>query len=342
MKRALITILIIAFAGTAFTTSAQKPRSMRERQLRTVRQSQQAEQDRALEDEARLPEPKPAVLNVDVQLVLSKVEYKTFAEAKASEAKKVADGEPLWLYAKFKTRLGDYVVTTRSPDDPEKLRYTLFAEVAPRGDITALSQYSIQFAKEDLMASEIKLNLAPGLFGRNRSIPVLLMTLDSAKTGVWNNEVRLANTLVTPRALTENLASVPVTFDLAGGVAKYRKMGGEYGSITLRGTLDKARMPVAGTFFSQPLSDRVTSMLATENIRPHKLYFSGDDWEEFGVSGPPASRTQRIFAVFTYQREATCLYGIAELVKTFDFLGSKYGEPEIRLQKDLPIPCTDL
>jgi len=85
-------------------------------------------------------------MNVDVQIVLSKGEYKTFAEAKAAAAQRIVDGEPLWLYIKFRSRLGDYVVTTRHPDDYEMLRYTLFAEVAPRGDFTALSQYAIRFS----------------------------------------------------------------------------------------------------------------------------------------------------------------------------------------------------
>jgi hypothetical protein len=109
------------------------------------------------------------------------------------------DGEPLWLYLKFKSKLGDYVLATRDPEDREKLRYTMYAEIAPRGDVTALSQYAIQFTKEDLRATELKIGLAPAAFGRNKSIPVFLMVSSSAKPGVWNNEFRLTNSTTVPR-----------------------------------------------------------------------------------------------------------------------------------------------
>lgn len=308
----------------------------------TIRTVQTAEAATTGDEEARLPVPKPAVMNVDVQIALSKADYKTFAEAKAAEVKKVVDGEPLWLYLKFKTRLGDYVVTTRDPDDHEKLRYTLYAEVGPRGDITALNQYSIGFSKDDLAATEVKINLAPGTFGQNKSIPVFLITAGSAKSGVWHNEFRLTNTTLTPRALTDNLASIPVTLEFPGGVTKYKKMSAEYDSITLRGTTDAARMPLAGTFYSETLSDLITTKLAAENIRRQKLYFSGDDWQEFASSGPPMTRIRRIFGTFTYQRDGACFYGIAEVTRMFDFVDAKYAEPEIKLQKDIPIPCTEL
>ena len=314
----------------------------KQRMDRLIQAEQEREHDRRLEEEGRLPTPRPAVMNVDVQIALAKAELKTFAEAKAAEVKKIVDGEPLWLYVKFKTKLGDYVLTTRNPEDREKLRYTLYAEVGPRGDITALHQYSILFAKEDLALNEIKINLAPGMFGRNRSIPVFLMTSGGAKTGVWNNEFRLTNTVAMPRALTDNLASSPVTLDFSGGTSKYKKMNSEYDSIILRGTTDVAKMPVAGSYFSEALSGALTARLAADEIKPLKIYFSGDDWQEFASFGPPMTRSRKMFATFAYRRGETCFYGVAELIQAFDFMQSKYGDPEIKLQKDLPAQCAEL
>jgi len=290
---------------------------------------------------AALPAPKPAVTNVDVQAVLAKTEYKTFAEAKAWEAKKVLDGEPLWLYLKFKSKVGDYVLTTRDPEDHEKLRYTMYAEVAPRGDVTALSQYTIQFTKEDLAATELKIGLAPALFGRNKSIPVFLMVSSSAKAGVWNNEFRLTNSTSLPREPTANLAVVPMTLDFAGGQTKYKKLASEYDSIILRGTTDLTKLPVAGTFFNERLSAAITEKLASENITPAKIYFSGDDWQEFTTGGFTQTRSRKIFATFTYRSGESCMYGVAEVVQKFDLLESKFGEAEISIQKNLPAQCTD-
>jgi hypothetical protein len=344
VKRAVTIGFFLLSAVGVSSVFPQFPQSqrVRDRMDQSIKASQEREHDERLDREARLPVPKPDVMNVDVQIVLSKVEYKTFAEAKAAEAKKIVDGEPLWLYIKFKSRLGDYVLTTRNPNDPEKLRYTLYAEVAPRGDITALNQYSIQFAKEDLPATEIKINLAPGLFGRNKSIPVFLMTTGGAKAGVWHDELRLTNTVAIPRGLSENLASTPVTLDFSAGTAKYRKMDSEYDSIILRGTTDLAKMPAAGTFFSEDLKTRITDQLATENIRPLKIFFSGDDWQEYASFGFSAKKSRKVFATFTYREADNCFYGVAEVIVNYDFMQSRYGEPEIRLQKQLPIPCSEI
>ncbi len=329
-----------ASVGAVFSQFPQMDKQ-RQRMDQSIKASKDREHDRQLNEAGNLPVPKPAVMNVDVQMVLSKAEHKTFAEAKTAEARKITDGEPLWLYIKFKSKLGDYVLTTRDADDRERLRYTLFAEVGPRGDITAQNQYSIHFNKEDLPATELKINLAPGLFGRNKSIPVFLMTSGAANAGVWNNELRLTNTVSRPRPLTANLASAPVTLDLVGGPAKYKKMDADYDSIILRGTTDLTKMPVAGTFFNEAVKARITEKLAADNIRPEKLYFSGDDWQEFGSFGLSMSKTRRVFATFTYRRGEQCLYGVAEATENFDFMESKFGDAEISVQKDLPIPCTD-
>ncbi|MEO8572406.1 MAG: hypothetical protein ABI481_00430 [Pyrinomonadaceae bacterium] len=314
----------------------------KQRMDQSIRASEDREHDRRLAEESNLPVPKAAVMNVDVQIVLSKADHKTFAEAKAAEAKKIVDGEPLWLYVKFKSKLGDYVLTARNPDDPEKLRYTLFAEIGPRGDITAQSQYTLLFNKEDLPATELKINLAPGLFGRNKSIPVFLITSGVAKPGLWNNEFRLTNNVSMPRALTSNLATAPVTLDFVGGTAKYKKMDADYVSIILRGSPDVAKLPIAGTFYNEGLKLKIMDTLAAEEIRPEKVYFSGDDWQEFASTGMSMSKTRRVFATFTYRRADQCFYGVAEVTSNYDFMTSKFGEAEIKLQKDFPASCIEV
>ncbi|PYS98652.1 MAG: hypothetical protein DMF63_14775 [Acidobacteria bacterium] len=343
VKKAFLTILLIITAATtvAYAQIEQAERYKR-RMDQSIKASAEREHDSRLEAEAALPVPKAAVTNVDVQAVFSKTDQKTFAAAKAAEAKKVLDGEPLWLYLKFKTKLGDYVLTTRNPDDREKLRYLLFAEIGPRGDVTALSQFTIQFSKEDLAATEFKIGLAPALFGRNKSIPVFLMASDSAKPGVWNNELRLSNTVAQPRPPTSTLSVVPVTLDFAGGVTKYKKLASEYDSIILRGTTDVSKLPFAGTFFSEPLKTAITEKLAAENITPVKVYVSGDDWQEFGSGGITTTKARKVFATFTYRSGESCMYGVAEVLQNYDFMESKYGAPQITIQKDLPAQCADV
>lgn len=341
MKSILAVVGITLCCGINASLVGQKPSAILNRSVWAARQA--AEENKAAEEGETLPVPKPAVMNVDVQIALTKTEQKSFADAKAVEIRKVVDGDPLWLHVKFKTRLGDYVVTTRDPDDSQKLQYTLYAELGPRGDVTTLNQYSIRFSKDDLAANEFKVNLAPGMFGRNKSIPVFLMTSGAAKPGVWNNELRLTNNLASPRALTDNLASTPLTLDLSGGTSKYKKMSADYDSIILRGTTDVGRMPLAGTFYNDGLADLITTRLSGENIRRQKIYFSGDGWDESSSFGPPTSKTRRIFATFTYQKvDGDCFYGVAELTADFDFMAGKYRGPELKILKDLSIPCTEL
>ena len=289
-----------------------------------------------------IPKPKAAVMNVDVQIVLSRVEYKTFAEAKPNAASRVADGEPLWLYVRFNGKLGDYVLTTLNPEDQTKLKYSLFAEVGPQGDVTALNQYLLQFTRDDLAASELKINLAPGLFGRNKSIPVFLKTAAGGKPGVWNNELRLANSPAVPRGVNDHLAKSAVTLDFSSGLAKYSKMAAQYDSIILRGTTDVAKMPIAGTFFSDPLKAQILNKLKSEGVTPVKFYFSGDDWTESAASTFNAKQIRKVFATYTYQKAKNCFYGVAEIVQIYDFMASKYGESTVNLQKDFPIQCIEL
>ena len=350
MKTALLTALAIILIGATFT-NAQTPQreGFKRRSNNSIKAAIERQRENAGEaptgaattEAAALPVPKTAVTNVDVQAVLTKAEYKTFAEAKAAEAKKILDGEPLWLYLKFKSKLGDYVLATRDPDDREKIRYTIYAEIAPRGDVTALSQYAIQFVKEDLSATELKISLAAGVFGRNKSIPVFLTASSSTKPGVWNNEFRLTNSTTLPRHAGASLAVVPVTLDFAGGQTKYKKIAAEYDSIILRGTTDVSKLPVAGTFFNESLSAAIAEKLAAENITPGKIYFSGDDWQESASGGFPQTRSRKIFATFTYRSGESCLYGVAEVVQKFILMESKFGETEISIQKNLPAQCAD-
>ena len=332
-------MLLLMIGSAVAYGQVNRNQRIRDRMEPKVRVAEEA--DRRAEEESKLPVPKPAVMNVDVQMVLSKADVKTFAEAKAAEAKRISDGDQLWMYLKFKSTLGDYVITTRNPEDQEKLQYTLYAEIGARGDLSALHQYTIRFAKEDLAASELKIGLAPGQLGRNKSIPLLLMLTNTTKSGVWNNEFRLTNSLVIPRDLTDNLATSPVAVDFSTGVAKYQKMGSEYDSLFLRGTTDVSKMPIAGTYFSTKLKDRIVENLAVQKIQPLKIYFSGDDWQESASFVPTLKKSRRVFATFTYQQGEECRYGLAEIVSTFDVTKDAYGDPEVRIQKDLPIGCAE-
>ena len=311
-----------------------------------------AEQDRERQKEepgkaSTATKSKAAVMNIDVRIVLSRIEYKTFAEAQANAISRVADGEPLWLNIKFNGKLGDYVFAQPDSEDPGKLRYVLFTEIGPQGDVTALTQFTLQFSAAELSATELKINLAPGIFGKNKSIPVLLKTVDNARPGVWRNELRIANSAATPRGPNDFLAKSAVVLDLSGNHTKYRQMWAEYDSIILRGTPDTLKMPIPGPFFNDAVKKDVEVKLSASGIVPAKFYFCSDDWGEiptsaYSLQDPtlPSKRERRIFATYTYQKFGSCLYGVAEITQAFDEPSSKFLTSAIDLTNDFPIACT--
>lgn len=310
-----------------------------------LRKADEAEQ-KAREDEdlsaTAIPKPKPSVLNVDVQAVLTTREYKDFAEAKPFAAKRVNDGDPVWAYIKFNGKLGDYVLTVRDAENDDQFKYMLFAEVGPQSDVTALSRYVIEFSKEDLSLTEVKINLAPGLPGRNAALPVFIDVAGTRGQGLWNNEFRLANTAVMPRTLKDNLASAELTMSFGSSFTKYPKVLENFGSMVLRGTTDTAALPIAGSFYSLPIKSEIIKRLESDSIRPVRFYFASSGWLEYGQSVTRPGRVREVTAVFTYRTGNGCKYGVARVIQDFDPMADRFSNSTITVTKDLPLKCANL
>lgn len=316
---------------------------------RMIREAAERDRQRELARSAAIPKPKPAVVNVDVRAVFSRIEYKTFGEAQANAVDRIADGEPLWLYVKFRGKLGDYVFAEPISDEPGRFRYMLFTEIGPQGDVTALTRYVLRFDPSELTATELKINLAPGIFGPVRSIPVWLKTADSARPGVWHNEFRISNSPTVPRGTNEFVAKSAVILDLSGSHTKYRQMWADYDSIMLRGTPDPLKIPIAGSFYDHAVKKEVEAKLKASAIVPAKFYFSGNDWGQVAVSAfvlqdptYSARRERRVFATYTYQKFGSCLYGVAEVIQAYDETALKFLTSSIDLANDFPLQCGQL
>ena len=347
MKKTFFTgIGIILFCCIPLFGQIQQAERAKERRERLIRASEERERQKEESGRVAAVKTRATVMNTDVRMVLSRDEYKTFAEAQAKPINRVADGEPIWLNLKFNGKLGDYVFAQPDKEVPGKLRYVLFSEIGPLGDVTALTQFNLVFSPSELTATELHINLAPGIFGKNKSIPLLLKTADNTRPGVWQNEFRIANTAAIPRGPNDFLAKLPVTLDLSGTHTKYRQMWAEYDSMILRGTADAAKMPVEGTFFSSAIKDEVDAKLKAASIVPAKFYFSDDDWGEVASSAFSlqdatfsAKKERRIFATYTYQKFGSCLYGVAKVIQSFDEMSAKYLTSAVDLMNDFPIDC---
>ncbi|CAN5775788.1 hypothetical protein BH24ACI3_BH24ACI3_00960 [soil metagenome] len=316
-----------------------------QRQQERIQQSERAaEIERQREAERNkgntLPVPKKAVMNVDVQAVLANAEHKTFAEAKAKPAKKVADGEDLWLYIKFNGKLGDYVHAVRDADGG--VAFQLYAEMAPQSDATILNQYVLTFSKEELLLPELKINLAPGLPGRNAATPLFIEVAATRPAGRWNTELRLTNSSAVPRAMNDNLAATAITLELPQGPSRYSAIRSGFTSMLIRGTTDATRLPIAGSFYDLPLKQEITKKLNAEGIEPARFYFASDAWIETGVSvlNPEASR--RVYAAFTYRKGDLCHYGVAEATQKYEPLRLVFVLDRADITSGLPLDCAEL
>ena len=103
MTRVFLIGLLAIIISTGIEIRGQLPQQ--ERMKRRIEQSIRANTPRTDENPSTdvsadgvLPEPRPAVMNVDVQMTLSKAEHKTFAEAKAAEVKKVGGSAEVHVY----------------------------------------------------------------------------------------------------------------------------------------------------------------------------------------------------------------------------------------------------
>lgn len=336
---------LIAFTAIPIEIFGQRTNSRRIQERREQLIREMAERERALAEAKApggIPKPKAAVMNVDVQLVLSGEEHKTFAEAQKAPAKQISDGEPLWMYLRFNGKLGDYVLTQRDPEAPENLLHLLFAEIGPQGDPTSLSKYIFRFSKAELQQPEIRVRLAPGMPGRNASSPIFLDVAGTQNPGIWNSEIRLTNSTAMPRSPNENLAKTEFFLDLSESSGEYRRMKQEYVSMIIRGTPDKAQMPIPGSFYSLPIKTRVQTELNKYSIRPVRFYFASDDWIESGVSMSSPKQRRSVFAAFTYRSREKCFYGVAEVKESFDLIGNKYIPESIEINRDIEIPCAKL
>lgn len=333
---------LAALAAAVAPAAGQNRKLERIQQVRQVGEERERGRQNEAETGSGLPVPKPAVMNVNVRAVVAKTEYKSFNEALTHPAAVISDGEPLWLYLKFNTRLGDYVVADRPTESPETIRYRLFFEIGPQGDVMTLNQYVLEFTKDDLALQELKINLAPGLRGRNAAIPIFLSNAAARQAGVWKNELRITNNTAFPRGKDENLAKVNLNLDLAKGRLKYSQMEQGYDSMVIRGSLDTAVIPFPGSFYSQRVKAAVDDAVAREGIKPARVYFAGDAWSESAVFAPGLSRVRKIYAVFTYKKGQSCFYGTARIEESYDTMANDFGEPALSLQKDLPLSCSAL
>lgn len=277
-----------------------------------------------------------------VEIVLATKDYNSFAEAKPNAVNRIVDGDHLWLYIKFDGTLANYVYKTPYADNDGNINYILFLEIGAQGEESSYDDNSLIFKKEQLNVSELKIALAPGAAGRNKSASMFLETVGGGQPGVWKNEIRVSNSPTVPRRMGDYLAKAPLTCDVSEGLAQYRKMLKNYASIAYVGTAEENKLPEPGKFVNAAIKTQIFEKLKMEGITPAKFYFTDDDWTAYSDSETSRKVDRKIYAAYTYQKGSNCFYGIAEVVQNYSYALATYGESFVTLRKDYPILCSSL
>ncbi len=339
-KLALLSIILFALASASQAQIRQaQGKTLDEKVREKTEQVERTEAELRAADPGsnkEAVEPKKAVMNVDVQMALTKLEYKTFAEAKSNITKEITDGDDLWLYVKFNGKLEQYVYRLQGEMGE---RFLLFVEYGPEGDVMAKSHSILEFKKEELGLTELKMSLSPGKAGANKALAIFIKNVAASKPGRWSNELRITNSVAIPRGFTDYLAKAAFVCDFTRGFTKYPKMVKTFESMALRDTLDETKLPIAGSFDDSELLIAISERLALEKIAATRVYFAGDNWLEY--SDQPTSQRQyrSVTGVFQYQSGAKCQYGTATVLQVYDQTAKRYGSSIIALRKDLPTPC---
>ncbi|MBK9162950.1 MAG: hypothetical protein IPM21_03425 [Acidobacteria bacterium] len=343
----LLAFLAMTFIGApAFQETFGQFPQQRRLEIREQRQAE-AERRRVQQNEAELakrdavPQPRAAVMNVNVQMALTTQEAKTFAEANAKAAKRVRDGETLWMHLKFQGKLGDYVLTFRD-EESGTLRYLLYAETGPQDDPTALAKYAIEFSKDDLANPEIRISLTPISPGQRIATPVFLATAATRQPGVWNNELRLTNNPVIPRTPNDNLAKLAFALDLGEGNPRFSGLWNTFRSFGLSGPAADTALPVARSFYSLPIKTAIQQHLNGKSIEPVRFFFAQDHWLEQLQSTTNKNRERSVIAIFTYKNGEECFFGAATATQAYSLMSSKFDDAKIESRDGMPLDCKEL
>jgi len=285
-------------------------------------------------DPNKKPVYKPKT-NVDVSMVLAKKDVATFALAQPLAAAKIADGDPLWLYIRFKDELGKYVYRTHGEGGD---RYLLALEIGKPGVMGTVMHYILSFTEPELKQKELKIALTSGVWGRNSSSPIFLRSVTEADKRPASIDLSLTGVFGFPKSSTDDLARITLPADRSKANPLYEKMLADYKKDLIRGSKTEL-LPKEGTFDDAGIRARLFATLAESGITPSRLYFAADDWVEYSDQPMRVMEKRRMDAVFIYDRDGGCFYGTAAITQPYDPMLRTYGASTFVIEHEIARPC---
>lgn len=268
------------------------------------------------------------------EIIYTNKEYSTFEQALPHKITEVKDGDPLWMYLRFPGPMINYIPADLSAgiDENGFEVYSFRVGMGPEDASDIWNIWPFYFQKKDLSASEIKINLAPGIAGKNKSANSFLHTVGKGRAGIWKNAM-----LVYVK-YGEYLAVGPLTCNVENGITKYKKMSSEWFEKTNVGTAEENVLPEPQSFSDNSIRQLCLNKIRAKEIKPSKFYFTSKDWSEV-FDGNNRKVARVVNAAFTYTLGNECMFGTLEIRQPYSSLTARYGESELKMQSGFPYLC---
>jgi hypothetical protein len=260
------------------------------------------------------------------EAVVTKVQVKSFEEAKSKAVKSVNDGDPVWLWIRFQNPVETYLAKWEFGG---KYLDVLYFVVGPEGDAgTKFNDGFIIPKQSDLKGKVISVNLAPGELAE-MNLGAWMKTVGNGSSGKWNNEIRIfkLDDPKTKGTAGTLIATAPLTADVNSGGPKYKAMFRDYEKRWDEGDPSFNKAPEKGGLSEKALTPQIMKQTSDKfGVKSEAFYFIAPSWyDEKDALGRLVE--QHAFGVVYYQK------GGKKYIKYVNVFRKPKGQLDVR-QRD--------
>ncbi len=244
--------------------------------------------------------------------VLTSKRARSWAEARAGSITSVGDGDDVYIYIRTDQPLGTYGAPISNDENiVGHDRQWLWLEVGELGNRDETYNTCVfALTPQEEKQTEATFSLAPGDIRAAGGLDCWLKTIGHGSAGTWKNELRL----ITMRGQQRAYIQIhPLTANVSGGVAKYKKLAAQYQKRNDAGDVSFNAPPPKVDVRNKGLEKEVMrNIVSALGEKPTRFYFSTDEWtEQRNRSGQLEKTTS--FGVITYREGKKCFYEMVDI-----------------------------
>lgn len=266
-------------------------------------------------------------------IIFTHAEHSNFDAAKSHAITEVKDGDDLWMYAKFDKPMSSFTQETDAYGNPA---YYLRLAIGAAGNSTDWSEDMMQLPASLAAASEIKINLSPGITDRTKANGIFVYAVGKGQPGVWKNSVRINQR--TKSGDSKKIAEGAITANVPDDIQRYKKIARQFEEILDGKTVFKEKPIREGSFKDAALLNMVKDELKKKGYSPTKVYFISDNWKET-YDNKNNSSIRSVTAVYLYKKGKDCMMGKAYVESKGNPKLKQYGPKTVRLGEEKLIDC---